>query len=333
MVGYTYETGGRLKTRTWARGPVTTYTYYPTTKELWRIVYDDGTPTVEFTYDDLGRQKLITDAFGTREFFYTDKLQLDYELLNGVEISRKLSRYYDAIGRPEGAGLNSGGMEEEVILPLTPGFPRACAHILDVAESGMGAEAADLAGLGIRGEDLVIAVPEGGAYLEHDLPAGGAGADDADDADEVLAWAEDLNAEPEPNAEDEDEIDPNSATNAELKHLVMTNIQSISILLGFLRNHKIVAIPGLVEDVVNRTRNPKVIETIAMVRVMHTGFANRGVPLACLRSPVNIPIGVLRKFMHVKYVSKVDLKRIAVDQAGVRKEVGREVKKYLKTLT
>ena len=66
---------------------------------------------------------------------------------------------------------------------------------------------------------------------------------------------------------------------------------------------------------------------------MHTGFANRSVPLAVLRSPVNVPISVLRKFIHVKYVSKVDLKRIAVDQAGVRKEVGREVKKYLKSLT
>jgi hypothetical protein len=113
----------------------------------------------------------------------------------------------------------------------------------------------------------------------------------------------------------------------------MTNLQSISVLLGFLRNPKVVAIPGLVEEVVHRTRNPKVIETIAMVRILHTGFANRTVPLACLRSPVNIPISVLRKFMHVKYVSKVDLKRLALDKAGIRKEVGREIQKYLSSLT
>ena len=37
--------------------------------------------------------------------------------------------------------------------------------------------------------------------------------------------------------------------------------------------------------------------------------------------------------MHVKYVSKVDLKRLALDKSGIRKEVGRGVKKYLEALT
>jgi hypothetical protein len=90
---------------------------------------------------------------------------------------------------------------------------------------------------------------------------------------------------------------------------------------------------GLVEDVVKRTRNPLVIETIARVRILHTGFANRGVPLACLQSPVNLPITTLRKFIHVKFISKADLKRMAMDRTGIRKEVSREVKKYLQTLT
>lgn len=223
--------------------------------------------------------------------------------------------------------------EEAFHLPLTPGFPRACGHILEMAESGMGAEAADLSGLIINGENLVISIPEGGAFLEHDLPAAVDEAAEDGAPDEFLEWAEDLNAVPETEEDEAEDIDPENATASELKHLVMTNIQSLSILLGFLRSPKIVAIPGLVEEVINRTRNPKVIETVAMVRVMHTGFANRGVPLACLRSPVNVPISVLRKFMHVKYVPKVDLKRMAADSAGVRKEVGREVQKYLKSLT
>jgi hypothetical protein len=227
----------------------------------------------------------------------------------------------------------AGSGEENFHLPLTPGFPRACGHILEMAESGMGTEAADLAGLVVQGEKLVISIPEGGAFLEHDLPAAAAEGTDDGDPDEVMDWAEDLSAEPDSGKDADEKIDPDTATASELKHLVMTNLQSLSILLGFLRSPKIVAIPGLVEEVVNRTRNPKVIETVCQVRVMHTGFANRSVPLACLRSPVNVPISALRKFMHVKYVPKVDLKRIAADQAGVRKEVGREVQKYLKSLT
>lgn len=225
------------------------------------------------------------------------------------------------------------GNEAEYHLPLPPGFPMACRHILEVADSGMGKEAADLSGMRIQSEFLVITIPEGGAYLEHDFPT--VLCDPAEDgqADEIQAWADDLQDESGAENDDDGKIDLNEATSTELKHLVMTNIQSTSVLLGFLRNPKIVAIPGLVEEVVHRTRNPVVIETICKVRILHTGFANRGVALACLRSPVNIPLGTLRKFMHVKFVSRVDLKRMALDKAGIRKEVGREVKKYLKSLT
>jgi len=118
-----------------------------------------------------------------------------------------------------------------------------------------------------------------------------------------------------------------------LKHLVMTNLQSVSVLLGFLRNPKIISIPGLVEEVANRTRNPQIIATIASDRALHTGFANKGVALACLRSPVNVSVKTLRKFCHVKYVSKIELKRMASDRTGVRKEVAREIAKYLEALT
>ncbi len=224
------------------------------------------------------------------------------------------------------------GNEAEYNLPLPPGFPKACGHILEVADSGMGIEAADLSGMRIHGEFLVITIPEGGAYLEHDFPSVACDPIEDEKIDEIQAWADDLLDEPGAEIEEDGKIDLNEATSTELKHLVMTNIQSTSVLLGFLRNPKIVAIPGLVEEVVHRTRNPIVIETICKVRILHTGFANRGVPLACLRSPVNLPINTLRKFMHVKFVSKVDLKRMALDKAGIRKEVGREVKKYLQSL-
>lgn len=132
--------------------------------------------------------------------------------------------------------------------------------------------------------------------------------------------------------EEEEEEDLEDMGAAALKHLVMMNIQSVSVLLGFLRNPKIIGIPGLVEDVVNRTRNPQIIATVASDRALHTGFANKGVALACLRSPVNVSVKTLRKFCHVKFVSKVDLKRMASDRTGIRKEVAREIAKYLETL-
>ena len=117
-----------------------------------------------------------------------------------------------------------------------------------------------------------------------------------------------------------------------IKHLVMSNIMSVSVLLGFLRNPKVISIPGLVEAVANRTRNPQIIETIAQDRALYSGFANREVPLACLRSPCNVSPKVLRKFIHVKFVSKIDLKRMAEDRTGIRKEISREIKNYLDVL-
>ncbi len=112
----------------------------------------------------------------------------------------------------------------------------------------------------------------------------------------------------------------------------MANIMSVSVLLGFLRNPKVISIPGLVESVANRTRNPQIIETIAQDRALYSGFANREVPLACLRSPCNVSPKVLRKFIHVKFVSKIDLKRMAEDRTGIRKEISREIKNYLDVL-
>lgn len=118
-----------------------------------------------------------------------------------------------------------------------------------------------------------------------------------------------------------------------MRKLVLDNIMSTSVLLEYLRDPKVTSIPGLVAEVVNRTRNPQVIEVVVGNRALHTGFANKAVPLACLRSPVNVPVKTLRKFIHVKYVSKVDLKRLSNDRTGIRREIGAEIAKYLESLT
>lgn len=161
---------------------------------------------------------------------------------------------------------------------------------------------------------------------------------------ELMAWPHGL-----PSPEDVDPLRPVTMTSKQdetpdldekkkdldasaIKHLVMSNIMSISVLLGFLRNPKVIAIPGLVAAVANRTRNSQIITTIATDRALYTGFANREVPLACLNSPCNVPPKTLRKFIHVKFVSKIDLKRMANDRTGIRKEIAKEIKLYLDVL-
>lgn len=119
---------------------------------------------------------------------------------------------------------------------------------------------------------------------------------------------------------------------AATKRLVMNSLQTMSILLALLRNPKVTAIPGLVGEVAMRTRNPQIIATIATDRALYTGFANRDVPLRCLWNPSNVSVKVLRKFIHVKYVSKLDLQRLSQDRAGVRRELRHEIDRYLETL-
>lgn len=113
-VTYTYETGGKLETRTWARNSgtlVTTYIYDPDTGELTDIEYSDTTPNVGFTYDRLGRQATVTDAVGSRIFTYNPAtLQLETETITGL-YNKVITRAYDTTnvkGRNTGFYIGSG---------------------------------------------------------------------------------------------------------------------------------------------------------------------------------------------------------------------------------
>ncbi len=117
-----------------------------------------------------------------------------------------------------------------------------------------------------------------------------------------------------------------------VKQMVLANLGCVSIVLGFLRNPKVTAIPGLVGEIARRSRSARVIEVIATDRTLHDGFANKDVPRALLETPVNVSVKALRKFVHVKYVSKTDLKRMAADKARLRKDVISEIKHYLDSL-
>ncbi len=68
-VHYTYTPGGKLETRTWARGVRTTY-HYDQASNLTHIDYGDNTPDVHFTYTRLGQKQTVQDAGGLLTYTY-----------------------------------------------------------------------------------------------------------------------------------------------------------------------------------------------------------------------------------------------------------------------
>ena len=89
MSRYDYTPDGKLVTRTWARGVVTTYSY-DDNGSLTNTVYSDGTPTISLAYSRAGRQVRAEDAAGITTFLYDDfgavtneTVRLDVRLVQG----------------------------------------------------------------------------------------------------------------------------------------------------------------------------------------------------------------------------------------------------------
>ena len=102
---YSYDTLGRLLTRTWARGGATTYGYDPNSGELTGLTYPVGTPNVTFSYDRGGRQSGVTDAAGTRTRTFntvgaTLNEQFTAGMLNGIQVTNS----YDGLLRRQSLG-------------------------------------------------------------------------------------------------------------------------------------------------------------------------------------------------------------------------------------
>lgn len=201
-----------------------------------------------------------------------------------------------------------------VLLDVAPSLEAVLRHLLANPRPFSPGLAGDLGGVGLEAGFLVIDLADYGRAFANGFP--------------VIAEDEPVASGPGTAGEDgKDDLD-----RVAMRKHVLDNIMSTSVLLEFLRDPKISSIPGLVAEVAVRTRNPQVLEVIINNRSLHTGFANKAVPLACLRSPVNVPLKSLRRFIHVKYVSKVDLKRLANDRTGIRREVGQEIIRYLESL-
>ena len=101
---YTYTDAGRLATRTDARGNVTTYAW-DDWGHLLGVSYSDGTPSIAYAYDALGRQVAATDVAGTTTFAYDAVGQLVSETIAGL-YAKTLTRHYDAFGREVGYSID-----------------------------------------------------------------------------------------------------------------------------------------------------------------------------------------------------------------------------------
>lgn len=101
---YSYTPKGKLQTRTWARGIVTSYEY-DFMGQLTHTSYSDDTPSVEVAYNRLGHKTQVIDASGTNAFTYSDNLLLTNETQLG---SFDLSHTYDELGRSTGYALADG---------------------------------------------------------------------------------------------------------------------------------------------------------------------------------------------------------------------------------
>ncbi len=271
-------------------------------------------------HSDLGRilERRIAGAVDRRHLA-DDVLRL--QRLGHVLAADRVNDCWDNPLRAASAAVQYGN-PEGLRVPVS----EAVAESLRARLPGLGATDNDLAGVCLVEEGRVLQLPrrdpERTRDWPHGLPLFRDGALLPDGPVEI----------PPAPVSDEKPDQAEEMGASEAKKLVMNSLQTTSILLALLRNPKITAVPGLVAEVATRTRNPQIISVIAADRTLHSGFANRDVPLACLRNPSNVSVKVLRKFVHVKFVSKVDLKRLSLDRAGVRRELRREIDKYLEAL-
>ena len=109
---YSYTALGQLSTRKWARTTSTgqqllTQYIYDNFGSLTNTAYSDGTPSVSFTVDAMGRQKVaqtFLSASGEIVSYTTNSyegIDLVAEIQNGVRIDRQV----DAFGRPKGLAI------------------------------------------------------------------------------------------------------------------------------------------------------------------------------------------------------------------------------------
>jgi hypothetical protein len=117
-----------------------------------------------------------------------------------------------------------------------------------------------------------------------------------------------------------------------LKDLVRSQLRNDAFVLGILDNPRASSVPGIVEIIAGQCRSLRVLDKIARTTSLHTGAANKNVAAQLLMNPSRIPLTTLRRFMNVRFVSRVDLTQMTRNKSGMRPEVMQEIDQYLRTL-
>jgi hypothetical protein len=99
-----------------------------------------------------------------------------------------------------------------------------------------------------------------------------------------------------------------------------------------LDNEQWVQRQGVVEAIAMGSRSLKILLRIARDRKLHTGAANRRVPISLLMNPAGVPLSALRPFLGLHYISRHELQRLARGGPDVREEISRESRSVLKYL-
>jgi RHS repeat-associated protein len=119
---YTYTAAGRLATRTWARGVVTTYSY-DNGGRMISTNYSDTTPDITMAYDAMGRQITQSNGVATSTFSYNpSNLQIDTETVaydlnadNTIDFTRVIDHSQDNLSRESGWQLKNGTTVENEV--------------------------------------------------------------------------------------------------------------------------------------------------------------------------------------------------------------------------
>lgn len=116
------------------------------------------------------------------------------------------------------------------------------------------------------------------------------------------------------------------------RSLVITYMDNDNFIVELLNNPRVIAQPGIMPLIAQKSRSTRVLNILATNRALHTGFANKEVPVNLLMNPAKIPLSALRKFIHVRFMDKATLSRMAGKGSQIREEVRREVERYLGSL-
>jgi hypothetical protein len=112
--------------------------------------------------------------------------------------------------------------------------------------------------------------------------------------------------------------------------LLKSRLQDEDFCETILDNDRWISRMGVVESIARGSRSLKILLRIAGERKLYTGAANRGVPLALLENPTNIPVTALRPFFNFRYVTRLDMLRLSRGGADVREDVRREARAFMR---